>query len=188
MLKIQVLMSDPVCGILLFFLPWDFIYPEAEPQQVHNSENPTKACCDLAIIPLPSGFLAKPWAFGRCNQLRPTRSKCQWFSNHDLDTQKHFNPKNPPAQKDRIESKVPLVHHPKSWRAKHINIPWPTWPHGPTCRVRYQEHFLPRFCDVLRPPHGIESATAICHYVGCFPYMAPGHCAKTRHFWMGFIS
>lgn len=34
-----------------------------------------------------------------------------------------------------------------------------------------QEHFLPRFCDVLRPPHGIESATAICHYVGCFPYM-----------------
>lgn len=35
-----------------------------------------------------------------------------------------------------------------------------------------QEHFLPRFCDVLRPPHGIESATAICHYVGCFPYMA----------------
>ena len=35
-----------------------------------------------------------------------------------------------------------------------------------------KEHFLPRFCDVLRPPHGIESATAICHYVGCFPYMA----------------
>lgn len=37
--------------------------------------------------------------------------------------------------------------------------------------VATNEHFLPRFCDVLRPPHGIESATAICHYVGCFPYM-----------------
>ncbi|CAE7428952.1 neurl4 [Symbiodinium sp. CCMP2592] len=34
-----------------------------------------------------------------------------------------------------------------------------------------QEHFLPRFLDVLRPPHGIDSATAVCHYVGCFPYM-----------------
>ncbi|CAK9034390.1 Centrosomal protein of 76 kDa (Cep76) [Durusdinium trenchii] len=34
-----------------------------------------------------------------------------------------------------------------------------------------QEHFLPRFCDVLRPPHGVDCATAINHYVGCFPYM-----------------
>ncbi|CAJ1447128.1 unnamed protein product [Effrenium voratum] len=34
-----------------------------------------------------------------------------------------------------------------------------------------QEYWLPRFLDVLRPPHGVDSATAVCHYVGCFPYM-----------------
>eukprot|EP00913_Durusdinium_trenchii_P032221 g30170.t1 len=41
---------------------------------------------------------------------------------------------------------------------------------GDASHIR-SEHFLPRFCDVLRPPHGVDCATAINHYVGCFPYM-----------------